>query len=240
MAFVGSGIFAKKVAGTQIQNPNPTMGYLLLVLFFACLAAIFYHEITSDKAPSLIDKYRPDRHWEIWAILGSEIFFFGALIGTGLVLRYNSNNWPKASDIQNIPLISLNTFVLITSSFTMVKAVAAIKQGDVDRLKRFLLMTIGLGIVFLSIQAFEYSHLLAEGDVGLSDSSTYRLYSSAFLTGFHGLHVFLGVLFLILVYFRAAHGGYSKDNNEYVEFIGLYWHFVDAVWVVLFTVIYLI
>ena len=173
----------------------------------------------------------------MWLFLASEIMFFTGLIGSYIVLRFGSPTWPAPGEILNVPLTAFNTFILICSSVTMVKAFAAIGHGDQSGLKKWLASTVLLGAVFLSIQAYEYAKLIEHG---LTISSS--LYGACFftLTGFHGAHVTIGVLCLIFTTIKAFRGGYSQEYHYGVEIMGLYWHFVDLVWIMLFTIVYLI
>jgi heme/copper-type cytochrome/quinol oxidase subunit 3 len=147
------------------------------------------------------------------------------------------SDWPVVADVLNVPLVAGNTFILIVSSLTMVFGLAAIESGNQRRLRQFLVATAALGIVFISIQAVEWRQLLAEG----TTAST-SLFGSTFftLTGFHGLHVLGGVLFMLYVIARAFQGRYTKEEHGGVELMGLYWHFVDVVWIFLFTIVYLV
>ncbi|MGH2620559.1 MAG: cytochrome c oxidase subunit 3 [Anaerolineales bacterium] len=173
----------------------------------------------------------------MWLFLASEAMFFGGLIAAYLVLRLAGSQWPVVAEVLNVPLVAGNTFILIVSSVTMVFAFAAIESGDQRRLRQYLMATAVLGSVFLSIQAIEWRELLAEG----TTVST-NLFGSTFftLTGFHGLHVLGGVLFMLYVTARAFQGRYSKEEHGGVELMGLYWHFVDVVWIFLFTIVYLV
>jgi heme/copper-type cytochrome/quinol oxidase subunit 3 len=134
-------------------------------------------------------------------------------------------------------LTAANTFILICSSVTMVQALAAISRGDTRKLKLFLCLTLLGGTIFLSIQAVEYWKLLHEGF-----NPHVSLFGSVFFTttGFHGFHVFCGVVCIAFVTGKAFLGKYTQAHHQGVETIGLYWHFVDLVWIVLFTIIYLI
>ncbi|OLS29256.1 MAG: Cytochrome c oxidase polypeptide 1 [Candidatus Heimdallarchaeota archaeon LC_2] len=250
-AFAEAGPFGEIDFGTQEEGflhkflPGNIWGMIFLAGFVVSLVALLYTEINKDlKELTYVDEYRKDRNWEIWIFLASEVIFFGALIGSGVAMRFSSDNWPNPADVLNVPLTAVNTFILIISSYTMARGLNAIKQGKQEELQKWLLRTIGLGVLFLSIQVFEYISLANEGEVMINpdELADYPLFSSAFYlqTGFHGLHVLVGVIFLTFVYFRARKGGYSKERHEYVEFIGLYWHFVDLVWIILFTVVYLI
>jgi len=173
----------------------------------------------------------------MWLFLASEAMFFAGLIAAYLVLRLAGSQWPVVADVLNVPLVAGNTFILIVSSVTMVFAFGAIESGDQRRLRQYLIATAALGSVFLSIQAVEWRELLAEG----TTAST-SLFGSTFftLTGFHGLHVLGGVLFMLYVIARAFQGRYTQDEHGGVELMGLYWHFVDVVWIFLFTIVYLV
>lgn len=173
----------------------------------------------------------------MWLFLASEVMFFTGLIGSYIVLRFGSPTWPAPGQILNVPLTAFNTFVLICSSVTMVKAFAAIEDGNQGGLKKWLFATVCLGLLFLSIQGYEYQKLLHHGL-----TITGSLYGSCFytLTGFHGAHVSIGVLCMMFTTLKAFLGRYSQEYHYGVEIMGLYWHFVDLVWIILFTIVYLI
>jgi heme/copper-type cytochrome/quinol oxidase subunit 3 len=172
----------------------------------------------------------------MWLFLASEVMFFAGLINAYISTHYSTPNWPVAAELLNVPLVALNTFILILSSVTMVMAFDRVERGDERQFPYFLLATTLLGIIFLSIQAFEWAELLREG----IRAST-NLFGAAFytLTGFHGAHVTGGVIWVLWVTVKAFRGGYAEDHLG-VELVGLYWHFVDLVWIILFTIIYLI
>jgi heme/copper-type cytochrome/quinol oxidase subunit 3 len=189
----------------------------------------------------------------MWIFLLSEVMFFTGLIGSYIILRFaHPEQFAEPGEVLNVPLTAFNTFLLICSSVTMVKAYAAIQQGDQQGLKNWLLATIVIGAAFVGVQAYEYIQLVGESFVPIADLYAAgeahgeliggQLYGSTFytMTGFHGTHVSIGVLCLCFTYWRAAKGAYTADSLGGVEIMGLYWHFVDLVWIILFTIVYLI
>jgi cytochrome c oxidase subunit 3/cytochrome o ubiquinol oxidase subunit 3 len=172
----------------------------------------------------------------MWVFLGSECLLFGALISTYLLYHDRAVTGPKPSEIYDIPFTSVSSFVLLMSSLTMVLAVAAMSRGDQRRMRVWLVATAFLGMVFLSGQVYEFTSFVREG-MGL----TTNVASSSFfvLTGFHGAHVTLGIVMLLSMTGLSL-GGRIKERSETVEIAGLYWHFVDVVWIVIFTVVYLL
>jgi len=173
----------------------------------------------------------------MWVFLGSECLLFGALISTYLLYRGRFADGPAPGDIFDIPFTSVSSFVLLMSSLTMVLALSALQRGDERNNRLWLLTTALLGAVFVGGQVYEFTTFLREG-LGYTTSP----FSSAFftLTGFHGVHVSLGVIFLMSLYVSSVRGNLHKERAETVELIGLYWHFVDIVWIFIFTVIYLV
>ena len=172
----------------------------------------------------------------IWLFLATEVMFFSGLIGAYIVLRSAAKTWPNPQERLAVDITAFNTFVLITSSWLMVKALFASKRGDRAGILRWLGATIIGGSLFVGIQVYEYIQLVKEGALPKVDIfwSTFYL-----MTGFHGSHVVIGVIWLIVVWFRALAGKYTAQNHLGVELAGLYWHFVDLVWVLLFTIVYL-
>jgi len=163
-----------------------------------------------------------------------------------------SHNWPKPyDDLTNplsINLTAFNTFVLICSSVTMVLSLSAMQQGNRKRSLAFLGATIVIGSIFLSIQIYEYYELIVVRHYppGISATGHFRpsvsLFASCFftMTGFHGMHVTGGVITLSLIFIQGLRGVYTQTHYNPLEFAGLYWHFVDLVWIILFTIVYLI
>jgi len=171
----------------------------------------------------------------MWLFIASEVMFFGGLIAAFLTFKLGTPSTDSA--LLNVAQVGVNTFVLLTSSFTVVLALSAIRAGDQRGLRAFLGLTILLGAAFLSGQAFEFASLYREGL-----TLTSGVFGSSFftLTGFHGLHVFIGVVWALRNLIKAMRGGYRAETSIGIELFGLYWHFVDIVWIVLFTIIYLI
>lgn len=182
----------------------------------------------------------------MWVFLLSEVMFFTSLIGAYIILRAaHPDAFAEPGVVLNVPLTAFNTFVLICSSVTMVKAFAAIEHDDQAGLRRWLIATALLGMFFVGVQAYEYIKLAEHGF--LPAAAAYRaegapLYGMTFytMTGFHGAHVSIGVLCLWFTVLQAYRGRYSRANHGGVEIMGLYWHFVDLVWIILFTIVYLI
>ncbi|HLQ35530.1 MAG TPA: heme-copper oxidase subunit III [Chloroflexota bacterium] len=174
----------------------------------------------------------------MWTFLGSECMFFASLISNFQVQRGRSLNGPYPDDVINIPFTSISTFALLMSSLMMVLALAAIQRNDVRGLKIWLLACAFLGTLFLGGQFFEFTQFVAEKGLKLSTN----LFGASFfvLTGFHGTHVTIGVIWLISLYFAAARGRITVKDSLSVELAGLYWHFVDIVWVAIFTIVYLL
>ncbi|MGH7558818.1 MAG: cytochrome c oxidase subunit 3 [Gemmatimonadota bacterium] len=182
----------------------------------------------------------------MWVFLLSEVMFFSGLIGAYIILRFaNPEQWAEPGVVLAVPLTAFNTFMLICSSVTMVKAFAAIEHGDQAGLKKWLVATILLGAAFVGIQVYEYIQLAGHGFVPMRDAYAAEggpLYGATFytMTGFHGAHVSIGVLCMIFTAVKAFRGRYSEMDYGGVEIMGLYWHFVDLVWIILFTIVYLI
>ena len=172
----------------------------------------------------------------MWAFLGSECMFFGSLIATYLVYRGRSLTGPYPHEVFNIPYTSISAFVLLMSSLTMVLALAALRRGDMWGTRVWIMATALLGMVFIGGQYFEFTTFVHAGM-----SLKGNLFSASFftLTGFHGAHVTLGVLILLSLFVMTLRGQLTPANSLNLELAGLYWHFVDVVWIVIFTVVYL-
>lgn len=173
----------------------------------------------------------------MWTFIGSECLFFGAMIATYLLYLNRTNGGPTALDIFDIPFTSASTFILLMSSLGMVLALDALQRKDMRGFQTWILTTALLGAIFLSGQIYEFTFFVEEA---------FKLETSPFsasffmLTGFHGIHVTVGVVMLVVIWALSLRGGITEKNTETVELIGLYWHFVDIVWILIFTLIYLI
>jgi heme/copper-type cytochrome/quinol oxidase subunit 3 len=171
-----------------------------------------------------------------WCFLGSETFFFGSLIGTYMSYHGKSLVGPFPRDVFNVHVTSISTFLLLMSSVTMVLAVREAKMGKRTSTIGWMVFTALLGATFVSFQVYEFSHFFADGM-----SLQGNLFGSTFfvMTGFHGTHVFVGVIWLLSQCLFLNRGWIKGDVGTMVEVTGLYWHFVDIVWIVIFTLVYL-
>jgi heme/copper-type cytochrome/quinol oxidase subunit 3 len=256
---ITAGIFG--IALTFLSSGQFLLGVALFAVYLIVLI-IFIIQETSARKVKVEEEGEYPRHFFMWVFLASEVLFFGLLIGISFVIRLRSTTWgdlaqllidlfgfnfqhgavippvwPEASEVLNVFLTAVNTFILILSSVTMVKAVESIEKDDIKGLRNFLFLTAILGSIFLAIQLFEYYNLFLEGftpDQNLFWATFYLQ------TGFHGAHVFFGIVMVFFIALKAHLGGYSKSNYSGVESVGLYWHFVDLVWIMLFTILYLI
>jgi len=176
----------------------------------------------------------------MWLFLASDCMFFGTLIATYMTYRDRSialQTPPYPNEIFDIPYTSVSAFVLLMSSLTMVLALSAIHRGDYRGLRIWLSATALLGSIFVGGQFFEFTAFAHEGLTLYSN-----IFGSSFfvLTGFHGAHVTIGVIWLLSLLFVSLRGGIPPEKALDVEIAGLYWHFVDIVWIVIFTLVYLV
>jgi heme/copper-type cytochrome/quinol oxidase subunit 3 len=173
----------------------------------------------------------------MWVFLGSECLLFGGLISTYLLYQDRAIEGPLPKDLYDIPFTSVSSFVLLMSSLTMVLAVGSWMRGDLRRGRTWLLTTALLGGIFIAGQVYEFTSFVKEGmgyTTNLAASSFYTL------TGFHGVHVTVGIIMLVSLAALSFTGRLGADRAETVEIVGLYWHFVDVVWILIFTIVYLI
>jgi cytochrome c oxidase subunit 3 len=194
------------------------------------------HEIHGAHATALgVDS----RKLGVWAFIGSETLFFAALISVYLVYkpRNLAAGGPDPKEVLGIGVTSVLAAILLASSVTMVLALAAIRRKDTRMFRIWLLATAGLGLCFLGGQAYEFTKLVVADGVTMPTS----IFGQTFfiLTGFHGTHVAIGVIWLLSVFTKVMRYPNSPENEMDVELGGLYWHFVDLVWVGIFTLIYL-
>jgi cytochrome c oxidase subunit 3/cytochrome o ubiquinol oxidase subunit 3 len=199
---------------------------------------------SSTAAPAAVEDHGHTTNFGIsnvklgmWTFIGSEVLFFGAMISTYLLYLNRTNQGPTAFDIFDIPFTSASTFILLMSSLGMVLALDALQRTDMRGFQTWTLTTALLGMVFLSGQVYEFTFFVEEA---------FKLETSPFsasffmLTGFHGIHVTIGVAMLLTLWALSLRGTIGPKHTEAVEMVGLYWHFVDIVWIVIFTVVYLI
>jgi heme/copper-type cytochrome/quinol oxidase subunit 3 len=182
----------------------------------------------------------PNGKLAIWLFLASEVMLFGALFSSLILLRVGAESWPHGTEAGlSIPLATLNTMVLITSSVTMVMSWASLKLHNLGKFKLYLALTILLACVFMVVKGFEYSHKFHDNHFP-SSSTFYGIYFT--MTGLHGLHVLGGIIVnLYLLVFGVKL--WQKDEEMFtnrIEYAGLYWHFVDLVWIFLFPILYLL
>ena len=173
----------------------------------------------------------------MWAFLGSDCLFFGALISTYLVHKNKSVVGPFPEDVFSIPVTSVSTFVLLMSSMSMVLAYAALTRGNLKVFRIWLASTAIMGMTFLAFQVFEFRDFAQHGLTPRTN-----LFGTTFftLTGFHGAHVTIGVIWLLSLLFNSYRPGQvTAERHLDVDLAALYWHFVDIVWIVIFTVVYL-
>jgi heme/copper-type cytochrome/quinol oxidase subunit 3 len=173
----------------------------------------------------------------MWVFLGSDCLLFGGLISVYLLNKGRigpDDIGPE--EVFDIPFTSVSSFVLLMSSLTVVLAITALQRGDIRRNKIWLLTTALLGGIFVGGQVYEFTVFYREG-LGY----TTNLFGSSFftLTGFHGVHVSVGIIMLMSMYIQSSRGKLGPEQSEKLEIIGLYWHFVDVVWIVIFTIVYL-
>ena len=173
----------------------------------------------------------------MWLFLGSECLLFGGLISTYMLYRGRVLTGPRPNAIFDIPFTSVSSFVLLMSSLTMVLAVTSAQRKDDSRTNLWLTVTALLGATFIGGQVYEFTTFYREG-LGFTTS----LFGSSFysLTGFHGVHVSVGIILLLSLVGMIKKNKITGNKAEVVELIGLYWHFVDIVWIVIFTLVYLI
>lgn len=175
----------------------------------------------------------------MWLFLASEVMLFGSLFSAYILLRIGAESWPEASTILNVPLATINTVVLIGSSVTVVLAWASLMKKDFSAYKKYMLLTILCSIAFLVIKYFEYSAKFAHHYYPATNNF-FGIYFT--MTGLHGLHIIGGIV--VFLYLLGPGSKMWKTNPQQytnrIEYAGLYWHFVDLVWIFLFPSLYLL
>lgn len=171
-----------------------------------------------------------------WIFLVTDCLLFGTLFATYMVLHLNTDGGPGAAELFKLPGVIAETFILLTSSFTSGLATLAMHKGSRKELIGWLIVTAALGAAFIGLEVQEFVHLVGEG----ATISTSAFLSSFYvLVGTHGLHVSIGLVWMIALMFQLRRHGITEVTKRKVTVIGLYWHFLDVVWIFLFTVVYL-
>ncbi|MDQ6907489.1 MAG: cytochrome c oxidase subunit 3 [Chloroflexota bacterium] len=185
--------------------------------------------------PEVAGQGRTVNWWGILAMIASEVIFFANLIIGYLYLRVRAGQWPPEG-IEPLELLlpTINTAILLSSALPMHGAHLAIRRGDRKGMQKGLILAAVLGMIFISGQAWEYTHAPFSLKSGTFGSTFFTL------TGFHGLHVVVGIILILICYLRSLRGSFNREHHFGVEAAAMYWHFVDAVWVILFGVLYLL
>lgn len=173
----------------------------------------------------------------MWMFLSSDFLFFAGFIGAFLLYRDRPQAGVTLFDVVDIPFTSATSFVLLMSSLTMVLGLAAIRRGDHRRLRLWLVMTALFGMIFIAGQIFEFTQFYREGFTldGNLNGSTFFV-----LTGLHGIHVTIGIIWLATLWFLSVQKRITTADEQKIEIAGMYWHFVDVIWIVIFMLIYLV
>jgi heme/copper-type cytochrome/quinol oxidase subunit 3 len=207
-------------------------------------------EVSIEKAPAAhgheahgTSARNENLKFGMWLYLASEVVIFATLIATFIVFRlHDPDTVHKVHEEASILLVSLNTFILLSSSWAMVMGLRQIQRGNHQGLMRWIGLTALLGTIFVCLQYVEYSELSNAGIALFNQNNGFDGFGMRFYapTAFHGCHVIVGVLWALYVINNARKGKYSETNYTGVEIFGLYWHFVDVVWIILFTMLYLV
>ena len=239
------------------QQTAVALGFALAILYALFLMAFFFHEAFNKKVVPTLSQVVFSKNLFIWIFIGSEIIFFGVIIGLSLILRINTqiagqpwiNAGAPSSDPEKYykllmegiyPTIFI-TFVLLLSSVSMMKAVEAMEHGNNKSLRNYLGLTVLGAVIFLAVKIWEYSTLFGEG----IEINTNVFWTTFFLTtGFHTLHVTVGAMILFFFFLKAGwvkgDSAFTPENGQPVEIVAIYWHYVDVVWIFLMPLIYLL
>jgi len=240
------------VAVNYVQDQSTAaLGFAIAGIYAVFLLAFFIKEALNKKVVPTLSYTFMSRSLFIWLFLASEIIFFGVIIGLSLILRINTQimggTWMDAETYNTItaplsiyPTVFI-TFVLLMSSVTMMKAVESMEKSNTKGLRNWLGLTILFGLIFLVVKVWEYSTLFGEGFV-ISKSDFWTTFYLQ--TGFHTLHVAVGVMIIIGFFVKATFAkgeqAYTAENGHPVEIMAIYWHYVDIVWIFLMPLIYLL
>jgi len=177
----------------------------------------------------------------MWVFLVADAMSFGTLLAGYGAIRYGSGDWPVPEEILGLNISGIMTFLLILSSIAMVNGLSAARHGDLAGFRKWIGLTILGGVIFLIMQAFEWPHFIHLGLTFKSNPWGAPLFGSTFfiITGFHGMHVTGGVVYLSVILLKGWKGAFLGQRADIVEILGLYWHFVDLVWIMVFTFIYM-
>ena len=199
-------------------------------------AAMLEHAVDPAESPLTPESWGK---LGMWVFLAADAMSFGGLLAGYGALRYASHNWPDPKAALGIQLTAFMTFLLICSSVTMVKSLSAMRRGDRKGVAIFLALTILGGATFLGLQAYEWTHLIHRGMTISANAWGSPLFGTTFyiLTGFHGMHVLSGVIYLSVILIQSMR---QKIGYNEIEIVGLYWHFVDLIWILVFTFVYLL
>ena len=193
----------------------------------------------ASLSPSVLVEMRRST-WGMWAFLASDAMTFAALLTSAGLLRAQSQEWPSAATVCNLWTAIAMTLLLLASSGLMVTALSGIKRNDQRRFRTFLLVTILCGAAFVVLQGLEWHELIQQGMTLTQNPWGAGLFGATFyvLTGFHGLHVLGGIIYLTTILLCGWRGHYHAEHYAAVEIAGLYWHFVDMVWIFVFLFVY--
>jgi cytochrome c oxidase subunit III len=180
----------------------------------------------------------------MWIFLAGDAMSFGTLLAAYGAVRFGSGDWPVPAEVLGTALSGFMTFLLICSSVTMVWGLAAAQDGNLAGFRKNIILTILGGVIFLGLQYYEWSHFMLGKNLWFTNNPYGSpLFGTTFyiITGFHGMHVTAGVIYLLIILIKGWNGLYlGEGQSNYVEILGLYWHFVDLVWIMVFTFIYLL
>jgi heme/copper-type cytochrome/quinol oxidase subunit 3 len=177
----------------------------------------------------------------MWVFLAGDAMSFGTLLAGYGAVRYGSGDWPVPEDVLGVTVSGIMTFLLILSSVAMVNGLSAARRNDLAEFRKWIGLTIIGGVIFLIMQAWEWPHFINQGLGFTKNPWGAPLFGTTFyiITGFHGMHVTGGVIYLLVILLKGWNGAFLGQRADIVEIAGLYWHFVDLVWIMVFTFIYM-